>query len=451
MTWTRRRLLGRGSVVLATAALAGCPSGSETGTDGDGEPTTGEGDRTTAPATPTATLTGTGPATGTPAGEQSAADLAGFTDWLPAPSTIEFVPDTGYAFRAVAAAGIRDFSDALPDSTTADLQQQIALPGIETLADATTFLQFARSAFLYTAAFDRGAVEEEFQRLGVTPVGDYRGFTVLTASDPRAAAVGDDAVLTVDRFSSTDTVDKRPAVEAVIDARTGNGPRYTGAIPDCDRLVDALGPGHHVTGRTHEVGATFDGAVGEGTSTHVGSTDTRVRASVIFDETADEDALAAWVGDAPVFAGTDPTTAVDGRVVTADTAVPTGELTAFPPAFPGPEITESPPSRLPQVAFGFEYESTGDGRGRLTVTHEAGDSVSADQLFLRGQGFADVAGVDQTSQGPWQGEASGDGGRVVAGDSAVAGVTSDYQVSVQWESADGGVDGVFASDQGPDA
>jgi len=467
MQRTRRQLLELGGATLATVSLAGCVGG-ELGTDTDdpdgGTPTDGDGESTptataTDTATPTPTETPTPADTPTPAptGDRSATDLAGYAEWLPAPSTIEFVDDAGYAFLGLAPAQLVELADSLGDGATDALTQETPLPGIDTLADATVFLRFARSTFLYETDFDRETTKSELAELGFSGAGTHRGFTVFTAGsgdsggNTRAAAVSDDAIVLVGQFSSNDSLDKRPAIEAIVDARTGNAERYTDAVPECGRLVEALGNSHAVTGRTHETGATFEGAVGEGTSTHVASEHSRVRASVVFDGEADGDPLAEWAGDAELFHGQEPTTRADESVATADALVPTGEITAFSSEFPGPPISDDSGPRTPQVNFAFEYEETGDGQGLLEISHDGGDTVPAEELFVRGSGFADVSDADQTAAGQWQGTASGDDNAVVAGDFVEVGVTADYDISVVWESSDGDPSATLAQDQGPDA
>ena len=465
MQRTRRRILELGGAALATG-LAGCLGGgsaTDTPDANDGAtPTDGVGETTptaspTATSSPTDSPTPTATPTAAAPGDRPATDIAGFTEWMPAPSAIEFTGETGYAFLGLASAQLVELGDALGDGAVEALTRETAVPGIDTLADATLLLQFARSAQLFEADFDRATAESDFEELGFSEADTYRGYTLFTAggttagSSTRAAAVGDEAIVLVGRYSSEEEVDKRPATEAILDAKTGNAERYTDAVPDCARLVDALGNAHVLAGRTHETGATFDGATGEGVSTHVADPDSRVRASAIFAEAADEAALADWASDAESFHGQEPTTSVDGRVVTAAALVPSGDISEFPSEYPGPPMEGDPGSTAPQISFEFEYEATGDGEGLLTVTHYGGDTVQADQLFLRGSGFAGVDGADQTSAGQWQGTVGGDDGGVVAGDSVDVGVTADYEVGVVWESGDGASSATLAQDEGPDA
>lgn len=84
------------------------------------------------------------------------------------------------------------------------------------------------------------------------------------------------------------------------------------------------------------------------------------------------------------------------------------------------------------AAFTHSYEAVDDERGRLTITHDRGDSISPDRLALRGSGFADVPDVDHTDPGAWNGDAStpsSDGDAyVLAGDSVTVGVERDCSI-----------------------
>ena len=83
----------------------------------------------------------------------------------------------------------------------------------------------------------------------------------------------------------------------------------------------------------------------------------------------------------------------------------------------------------PDVELEFEERTTDDGR-LLVIEHAGGDPAPPARLDVRGRGFADVEGADQTGPGPWAGEATGraprhDGPAVVEGDTVVVGVTDD--------------------------
>lgn len=92
-----------------------------------------------------------------------------------------------------------------------------------------------------------------------------------------------------------------------------------------------------------------------------------------------------------------------------------------------------------QVSFATDYDGTSDGRGVLTIRHEGGETVAAEHLIIRGDGITAVEGANQSSAGPWQGEATGesdwDGGAsaVVRGDSVTVGVESGCVVRVVYQ------------------
>lgn len=109
---------------------------------------------------------------------------------------------------------------------------------------------------------------------------------------------------------------------------------------------------------------------------------------------------------------------------------------AVPAAVPGQHepLVESEGFSAPAVEWAFDYEAVGDGRGVLTITHRGGDVVDADDLLLRGSGFADVPGANQTASGPWQGSVRESGSGVVAAhDSVAVGVEADCRLRLVYD------------------
>ncbi|WP_436935498.1 hypothetical protein [Halovenus marina] len=125
----------------------------------------------------------------------------------------------------------------------------------------------------------------------------------------------------------------------------------------------------------------------------------------------------------------------DGSTLSVEVQMPTEQMAELGSnLLVGPfffELGDSSARTHPTAQFEVEYESTDDDRGRLTITHVAGESIQASNLLIRGSGFADVGDVDQTGSGSWQGTTD-DNGRVTAGHRVVLGVTSDYSISVVW-------------------
>jgi len=135
----------------------------------------------------------------------------------------------------------------------------------------------------------------------------------------------------------------------------------------------------------------------------------------------------------------------------------------------------------PTATIGFDYEqidenSGGTNYGALSVSHDGGDSVSNNELYIRGSGFNGTAvhgvavpasgntndieqyvrnnggpQIDHTTAGPWNGTASGDDSAVVSGDRANVYVSSDYEISVVYQAQEGDTSSTLNSQEGPDA
>jgi flagellin-like protein len=115
----------------------------------------------------------------------------------------------------------------------------------------------------------------------------------------------------------------------------------------------------------------------------------------------------------------------------------------------------------PQASFSSDYDETsgyGGWSGNLTITHNSGDSVVSDQVFLRGSGFDD-AGGNQTWAGYQENSSvvssvsgSTEGSpAVAAGDRIEIGADSNYRVRIVWESAEGDSSNTFVETSGPNA
>ena len=443
MASPRRSFLRRSTVALLAGATAGCLSDGATTTDGPGG--TGADTATatdTAAPTASATPTATDTATATPAGDRLG--NADYAEWLPAPAAFD---RDGYGFTSVAPGDILAHESDLGEGATEGLRDDPPVPGVDSYADAAAFHQIRPGVLVFESDLDRGAAAGDLRGRGLSETATRAGFALFTG-DRGAAALSESAIVLALGVGGADA--GRSVVEAVVDAKAGAGPRYGDAVADCERLTVATGSAHLVGGRTYAAAERFEGAVAGGIAIEVGERETRVRTPVVFpDSEIDEAAVAEWAADADVFYGQDPETAVDGRVATASATAPSAEVTTFGSgSYPGSSRTAP---RTPHATFEFEYDAAGDGVGTLTVTHYGGDSIPSSELSLRGSGFADVEGVDQTAAGRWQGSASGDEEAVVAGDAVEVGAASDYEIAVVWQSADGDASATLDQDSGPDA
>jgi len=100
----------------------------------------------------------------------------------------------------------------------------------------------------------------------------------------------------------------------------------------------------------------------------------------------------------------------------------------------------------PTADFDFDWENTGSSTGPLTITHNEGDEIEVQNLYVRGNS-------DMGTTGSWAGEDDGGSPAVVkAGMSwEITGTASGYDARVVWEDPDSDQTSTLAKDQGPDA
>ena len=138
----------------------------------------------------------------------------------------------------------------------------------------------------------------------------------------------------------------------------------------------------------------------------------------------------------------------------------------------------------PQASFSDEFDEVIEESdedydwGLVTISHDGGDTISENELYLRGDGFNASSDnqVDQPSvtadggtnaenfirneegvqlhhvgPGPWNGTASGDDTAIVSGDRAYVFAQSDYEIDIVYEAQEGQSSSTLASSEGPDA
>ncbi|ELZ23481.1 hypothetical protein C475_14448 [Halosimplex carlsbadense 2-9-1] len=139
----------------------------------------------------------------------------------------------------------------------------------------------------------------------------------------------------------------------------------------------------------------------------------------------------------------------------------------------------------PTATIGFDYTQVDNNddlsHGVLEISHDGGDSVNYEELYVRGSGFndsdaltgdsgsnigtggtySDLGGyissedgstVHVLEAGQWPGtQASGDDSKVVSGDRANAYVSSDYDISLVWQAQEGDSSSTLNEQEGPDA
>lgn len=412
MRHTRRSMLRRtGAATGCLAALAGCLS-----TDSTDESDSSD--------------SGSGSASFDPPSASTPIDDA--HTWLPEPAALD---TSGYAFVSVSRQSFREYEEHLAPRVADEFADDGQASGSVSPADTSAVHAITQDAFVLEGV-DVSAYEAEYEAQGVEQSGTHQSYAIYEGVGGTAAALGDDtAVMALEGWldDDVDDSDNLSILEAILDARAGSIPRYAEANEDAAALFDALGTAHALAGRTHELGTSLDGAVAEGNALHLGESESTVRAATVFAEgEADADAVSAWADDSSGFYGADVETTTVGRTVVVKATVPTSDVDSVPDDIPGPDVGESDSSRAqPQVQFDFQYESAGDGVGRLEITHTAGDQLVASELYVEGGPFADVSDADQTSSGRWQGS-TGQGGTISAGNAVVVGVESGYDVEVVW-------------------
>ena len=104
----------------------------------------------------------------------------------------------------------------------------------------------------------------------------------------------------------------------------------------------------------------------------------------------------------------------------------------------------------PQATFSFDYEANSSlsspANGNLSITHDGGDAIAADELFLRG---SSVSG----ETGNWSslGGTSSSSSDVRAGNSVDIAVSNDDTIRAVFQSNDGGSSATLGRWTGPEA
>ncbi|WP_146417543.1 type IV pilin [Haloarcula hispanica] len=116
----------------------------------------------------------------------------------------------------------------------------------------------------------------------------------------------------------------------------------------------------------------------------------------------------------------------------------------------------------PKASFSWEYDASpgNNTEGVTKVTHDGGDTVSASEIYVRGDGLTDET-EDNTglSAGDYELGKSGANDwntatgatEITAGNSVDVAVRSDYDLRVVYETAEGDNSASLAQDTGPDA
>jgi flagellin-like protein len=100
----------------------------------------------------------------------------------------------------------------------------------------------------------------------------------------------------------------------------------------------------------------------------------------------------------------------------------------------------------PQASFSWEYE---EGTSQnVSVTHDGGDSIEAQELYVRGD--FDNSTVGAGTWGNWSSDTTG-ASEVTAGNSISFYSGPEYDLRVVYEPVEGDTSATLAEDSGPDA
>lgn len=181
----------------------------------------------------------------TPFGSGGNTDV--FTKWLPAPSALR--NGDHYRFDYYDLATLAAQREHLGGEPTVF---ERTWDPVELAWDDATAVVTVGSVDVVTAEFDRDAAVSDLRAAGYDRAGEYRGYARYRNEETGTVFALTDGTLlvsTIDRYGAAST-DPTERIEAVVDAATGDADRYTGVDEDMGTLVEALGTGTLVGGRT---------------------------------------------------------------------------------------------------------------------------------------------------------------------------------------------------------
>lgn len=368
---------------------------------------------------------GTETGTATPTDTVQRSTVPEWTAWTPSPEALGL--DDGYAALSFEPTSISAYSETLPATVTDGFDEATGINGLGTLADQERVLLIANAVFGFVGDHDTDRLRTDLEDRGLArqrTVGGLDIYAFDREDRQNAFGVGSGVFFRAGTRLTDVTVGPVDALAAA--AREDD--RLPAAVPDAGTALELTAPGEAAAVRTNGSGlATVDGARAEGFSLRLGTDRTTVTTAFVGDA-VEPSVVRSWAEQSSNFASASPTVTTDGGAVVATGTVPTDEVTALEPDWTTESTAESP-----QVQWRATYDAADD---RLTIQHRGGDTVDPSALYVRGSGFTDASGVDQTSPGRWQGETSDDGG-VAAGDAVTVGVTSSYEIRLVYEFPDG--------------
>ena len=364
--------------------------------------------------------------------------IPGWTSWAPSPDALGL--DGGYELASFEPSEIASYSESLPSSATDGFTTDLGIDGLGPYTDQRRGVLISDGIAGLFGPHETDSVRSYLTDRGLERQRTVNGVEIYTfGSQDQQNAFG----VASDVFIRAGTRSKLgvDAVEAVA-AMARDDERLPAAVPDIGTALALVAPGESVAVRsnTPEI-ASVDGASAEGYSWRLG-TDRSTASAAFVGDAVGTDAVRSWASESERFDSASVAAPADGSAVTATASVQTGDVGSLDPNW---ETESTEPA--PQVQWRATYDADA---GRVTIQHRGGDTIDASNLYVRGSGFADAGGADQTAAGPWQGETSDDDG-IAAGNTVAVGVTSSYDIRLVYEFPDSDRTATLFSDRGPDA
>lgn len=353
MSNTNRRSVLRGVLGAGTLAVAGCtdsasPNNDESdgGDDADGAENEADAD----------------------AAFEAAVEGAIHDRWLP--STVAS-PEEGTSFVAIDYATVRAASEALPESTAADLRTEFeTYESVGLQYDQVDAGLGFGSSLILTGSFDANTVTSTLETNGSEVDHEYEGaalydaITIGTFEDA-AVAVGPGVVVATEDAPSSDGGDGRlDYAERIVDAGLGNDDRLQDVDDDVNALVEAVDSPTLLVCETYGPSETGDenSPVGSVIAWTIDPEASTAQLSLLYEseDAVDSEQFESTVVESGQFEHYgEPSFASNGRVVTARATKPTDEFNFFDP--PGAERDPA----YPQVGLSSSHDADA---GEWTVT-----------------------------------------------------------------------------------
>ena len=105
----------------------------------------------------------------------------------------------------------------------------------------------------------------------------------------------------------------------------------------------------------------------------------------------------------------------------------------------------------PQASFSFDWDGESGGTANLTVRHSGGDSIQANNLYIRGDVGSNGGGSTGDTWGDYNSNGVSGTTQVSAGNRATIDVGPTAEIDIVWESTSGQDSATLGNWAGPDA